>query len=91
MPYVWLVLLCVDTMSQWLVSTFLHTMPYVLWLLSPSLDTMCSLSGLCVVSLACEKPFDGAQGNIKRLFEKNQTRLQHRNHAARDLPPDMQR
>nr|KAG5701323.1 hypothetical protein BaRGS_006097 [Batillaria attramentaria] len=41
--------------------------------------------------LACEKPFDGAQGNLKRLFEKNQTRLKHKNHAARDLPPDMQR
>lgn len=41
--------------------------------------------------LACEKPFDGAQGNLKRLFEKNQTRLKHRNHSARDLPPDMQR
>lgn len=41
--------------------------------------------------LACEKPFDGAQGNLKRLFEKNQTRLKHGNHAARDLPPDMQR
>ncbi|XP_025076614.1 protein SMG5-like isoform X1 [Pomacea canaliculata] len=41
--------------------------------------------------LACDKPFDGAQGNLKRLFEKNQTRIQHQNHAARDLPPDMQR
>ncbi|KAK7116433.1 nonsense-mediated mRNA decay factor SMG5-like isoform X2 [Littorina saxatilis] len=41
--------------------------------------------------LACEKPFDGAQGNLKRLFEKNQTRVQHQNHVARDLPPDMQR
>ncbi|KAL8616684.1 hypothetical protein ACOMHN_031666 [Nucella lapillus] len=41
--------------------------------------------------LACEKPFDGAQGNLKRLFEKNQTRLKNQNHVARDLPPETQR
>ncbi|XP_076443287.1 nonsense-mediated mRNA decay factor SMG5-like isoform X2 [Babylonia areolata] len=41
--------------------------------------------------LACEKPFDGAQGNLKRLFEKNETRLKSHNHLARDLPPETQR
>ncbi|CAG5114669.1 unnamed protein product, partial [Candidula unifasciata] len=42
--------------------------------------------------LACEKPFDGARGNLTRLFEKNAKRFHELNTPqARDLPPDEQR
>ncbi|CAL1537298.1 unnamed protein product, partial [Lymnaea stagnalis] len=42
--------------------------------------------------LACEKPFDGARGNLTRLFEKNTKRFYELNRPqARDLPPDEQR
>ncbi|BFZ01958.1 hypothetical protein BsWGS_04997 [Bradybaena similaris] len=42
--------------------------------------------------LACEKPFEGARGNLARLFEKNSKRFHELNTPqARDLPPDEQR
>ncbi|KAI8793396.1 nonsense-mediated mRNA decay factor SMG5-like [Biomphalaria glabrata] len=42
--------------------------------------------------LACEKPFDGARGNLTRLFEKNAKKFYELNKPQpRDLPPDEQR
>ncbi|GFO37961.1 protein smg5, partial [Plakobranchus ocellatus] len=42
--------------------------------------------------LACEKPFDGARGNLTRLFEKNTKRFHELNKTQmRDLPPEEQR
>ena len=44
------------------------------------------------ISLACEKPFEGARGNLSRLFEKNTKRYYDLNkQQARNLPPDDQR
>lgn len=42
--------------------------------------------------LACEKPFEGARGNLNRLFERNTKRFYELNkQQARDLPPGKQR
>lgn len=40
--------------------------------------------------LVCEKPFEGADGNLQRLFEKNNKRLTELQHNL-SLPPDVQR
>ncbi|XP_005110077.2 protein SMG5 [Aplysia californica] len=42
--------------------------------------------------LACEKPFEGARGNLSRLFEKNAKRFYDLNkQGARDQPPGEQK
>lgn len=41
-------------------------------------------------SLVCDKPFEGADGNLQRLFEKNNKRLAELQHNL-SLPPEVQR
>lgn len=41
-------------------------------------------------SLVCEKPFEGADGNLQRLFEKNNKRLVELQPNL-SLPPEVQR
>lgn len=60
--------------------------------LSGSRYSGCEAAYHYVRCLACEKPFDGARGNLTRLFEKNTKRfLELDKPQLRDLPPDEQR
>ncbi|KAK3764273.1 hypothetical protein RRG08_033355 [Elysia crispata] len=60
--------------------------------LSGSRYSGCEAAYHYVRCLACEKPFDGARGNLTRLFEKNTKRFLELNKPQmRDLPPDEQR
>lgn len=43
-------------------------------------------------SMVCEKAFDGAEGNLDRLFEKNRKRFRElQQNNSQNLPPELQR
>ena len=42
--------------------------------------------------MVCEKAFDGAEGNLDRLFEKNRKRFRElQQSSSQNLPPELQR
>lgn len=42
--------------------------------------------------MVCEKAFDGAEGNLDRLFEKNRKRFRElQQNNSQNLPPELQR